>query len=212
MSDTPDTPPDGTQAQPRPTADQLAQAAEQLRSQPAPSVSPPDEQELAAGLAARQAGAPAGLTEVDVTALLAGIKALQDRVDALEAEKAAGAGTPVVATAETLRDLLRTHAAHNPGLDHSDVLRLADDAADAAGNAAESGDGTELGKITGKLERAMRRVDPGPGDHHWYRQALGFIEVHLPEAAAALVPRPKAAPAVTSDRPPAQVVQGSVTG
>lgn len=198
----------------KPTDEQLAAAAEQLRSAPAPGDGAPSEQELAAGLAARQSAGPAGITDVDVAALLAGIKALQDRVDALEEEKAAGAGIPVVAAAETARDLLAVHAAHNPGTDHAEVLRLADDAVDAAKNAADSGDGSELSKIGQRLERAIRRVHPGPGDHHYLNQALGIITDHLPEAVDGLAPKAKSAAVaeVDSGRPPAKVVAGSVTG
>lgn len=195
-----------------PTPDQLAAAADQLRNSPPPGVTPPDEATVAATLAARQAAGPAGLTGADVDTLLAGIKALQDRVDALEEEKAAGAAIPVQNTAETLRDLIRTHAAHNPGPDYSDLLRLADDGADAAKNAAETGDGTQVITIASRIARALAKVHPGPGDHHYFRQALGFAEVHLVDAAEALVPRPKAAAAVGSSQPPAKVVPGSVTG
>jgi hypothetical protein len=199
---------------PTPTPDDLAAAADQLRSAPAPGIAPPSEAEVAASLAARQAAGPAGLTGADVDQLLAGIKALQARVDALESEKAAGAAVPAVSGAETMRDLIRTHAAMNPGTDHGDLIRLADDAVDAAGNAAESGQGSELAKIAARVARALHKVHPGPGDHHYWRQALGFAEVHLPDAADALVPRPQQAPAgaVSSDRAPARVVAGSVTG
>jgi hypothetical protein len=168
--------------------------------------------EVAAQLSAPPA--TSGLTDVDVGELLAGIKALQDRVDALESEKASGAGLPVVNTAQALRDLIATHAAHTPGTDHSDLLRLADDAVDAAVNAVQSGDGGPLTDIAGKIARALARVHPGPGTHHYFQQATGFAEVHLPDAAAQLVKKPQRAPvaAVGSDRAPATVVQGSVTG
>lgn len=193
----------------------LAAAAGQIRSAPQPAAWP-SEEEVAAQLAAQQAGAPAGLTDVDVGQLLAGIKALQDRVDALEEEKASGAAVPVVNTAEALRDLIRTHAAHTPGTDHSDLLRLADDAADAAANAVDSGDGGPLTDISGKIARALHRVDPGPGTHHYFAQALGFAEVHLPDAAAQLVKKPQRAPAGNLPAAPGTrsvpVIQGSVTG
>lgn len=195
-----------------PTPEDLAAAAEQLRNPAGPALTPPDEAEVAAGLAAKQAAGPAGLTSADAAALLQGIKALQARVDALEEEKSSGAAIPVQNTAETLRDLIRTHAAHNPGPDYSDLLRLADDGADAAKNAAESGDGSQVITIASRIARALHKVHPGPGDHHYFRQALGFAEVHLIDAAEALVPRPKAAAAVESSQPPAKVVSGSVTG
>lgn len=195
------------------TPDELAAAANLLGSA-APAPAPMTQEEMAAHLAAQQASAPAGLTDVDVTALLAGIKALQDRVDALEAEKASGAAVPVLNTAEVLRDLIATHAAHAPGTDHSDLLRLADDAVDAAKNAADSGDGSLVTQISGKISRALHRVHPGPGTHHYFQQALGFADVHLPDAAAQLVPKPAQAPiaAVTSSGASVPVVQGSVTG
>lgn len=202
-------------AEPTPTPEQLAAAADQLRAQADvnPGVAPPSEADVAADLAAKQSAGPAGVTDVDVQALLAGIRALQARVDALEDEKAAGNAAPVVGTAETIRDLLRVHAAHNPKTDHAPVLALADDAVDAAGNAVESGDGGELSKIGARLVRAIRKIHPGPGDHHYLNQALGFAEDHLPDAIDALEPR-RADPiaAIGSDRAPAKVIPGSVTG
>jgi hypothetical protein len=197
-----------------PTREELAAAADQLRSAPAPGISPPGEAEVAAGLAARQAAGPAGLTGADVKQLLAGIQALQDRVNTLEQEKAAGAAVPVQETAQALRDLVATHAAHNPGTSHADALRLADDVVDAAKNAADSGDPAHVISIAGKLDRALMKVHPGPGDHHYFAQALGFVRVHLIDAAEALAPRPAQAPAaeVGSGRPPAKVTAGSVTG
>ena len=191
-----------------PTADQLAQQATDLRTAAAP-----DETELAAGLAARQAAGPAGVTSVDTEALMAGIAALQARVQALEAEKASGAAEPVTNTAEALRSQVQLNAAHHPEFDHTDVLRLADDVADAAGNAADSGDGSIVTDLAGKLVRALRKVTPNRGETHYWRQALGMADVHLPEAAAALVPKPQAtAGAIGSDQPPAKVIQGNVTG
>jgi hypothetical protein len=192
----------------------LAKAAQALRSAPAPGIAPPDEGSVAAGLAARQAAAPAGVTTVDVDALFAGMQAMQQQIDALLAEKASGAGIPVQATAESLRELIKTHASQSPGTDHTDLLRLADDAVDAAVNAASSGIGGPVVAIAGKVVKALQKVNPGPGDFHYFRQALGFAEVHLVDAAEALVPRPARQPAgqVTSSQPPATVIQGSVTG
>lgn len=194
--------------------DNLAAAAEQLRAAAAPGVSPPPETEVAAGLAAAQASAPAGVTQVDIEALAGMIKSLQDKVAALEAEKAAGAAAPVLATAETLRDLIAVNAAHHPAADHASLIRLADDAVDAAKNAADSGDGSLVTQIAGKIERALRRVHPGPGDHHYHQQATAFAAVHLPDAAAQLVPRPQqpAAGALGSSGAQVPVIQGSVTG
>lgn len=197
---------------PTPTPDQLAEAAEQLRSAPPPAVSPPPESQVAAQLAARQSAAPAGITEVNVDKLLAGIAALQARVESLEAEKAAGNAAPVKGNAEVMRDLIKVHAAHNPATDHGDVLRLADDLVDAAGNAAESGDGGIIHELAQKMERALLRVHPGPGDHSYFGQALDFAKYHMHDAADQLVRKPPPAVAIGSDRPPATVVQGNVTG
>jgi hypothetical protein len=199
-------------SEPVPTPEQLAAAADQLRSAPAPSMAPPEEGDVAAGLAAKQAAAPAGVTSVDVDQLFAAMKAMQGQIDQLLAEKQAAAAIPVVGVATDLRDLVTAHAAHTPGKDHGDVLRLADDIVDAARNAAQSGDGGILHDLAGKMARALKKVHPGPhGDLHYIAQAADFAAEHLPEAALKLVPLTRA-PAVTSDRAPVSVVQGSVTG
>jgi hypothetical protein len=197
---------------PTPTPQQYAEAAAQLRNAPDPGTAPPPEAEVAAGLAVKQSAAPAGVTEVDIEQLMAAMKAMQARVDALEAEKAAGNAAPVKGNAEVMRELLRVHAAHNPGTDHGDVLRLADDMVDAAGNAAETGDAGIIHELAGKMERALTRVHPGPGDHSYFAQALDFAKYHMHDSADQLTRKPPPAPAIGSDRPPAQVVQGNVTG
>ena len=197
-----------TDTGPTPTPEQFRQIKDDITSGGPAGVTPPAED----AVAAQAVAAGADPTSVDVKALLAGIQALQDRVQALEAEKASGAAIPVQVTAETLRDLVQTHVAHHPGQDFSDVLRLADDAVDAGVNAAVSGDGGPVLTIAGKLVKALKRVHPGPGDHHYFTQALQFAETHLPDAAENLVPQPKTAGAVESAQPPAAVVQGSVTG
>jgi hypothetical protein len=193
-------------------AEQLKAATADMAAAPAPATTPPDEASVAAQLA--EHGDGGGVTSVNVDRLLAAISSLQSRVDAMEDEKASQNLPPVVAQAEAARDLLKTHANHNPQTDHSEVLALADDAVDAAGNAVDSGDGTELGKIAARLARAIKRIHPGPGDHHYLNQAQGIVTDHLPESADQLEPRPSRAPAaqVTSDRPPAKVISGSVTG
>jgi hypothetical protein len=195
-----------------PTPEDLAAAADQLRSAPGPGTAPPDEAQVAADLAAKQAAAPAGVTSVDVGQLFAAMKAMQGQIDQLLAEKQASAAVPVVGVATDLRDLVTQHAAHTPGRDHGDVLRLADDIVDAAANAAQTGDGSILHDLAGKMARALKKVHPGPhGDLHYIAQAADFATDHLPEAAARLVPLTRA-PALASDRAPVPVVQGSVTG
>jgi hypothetical protein len=195
---------------PQPTAEQFA-AVKSTLSSGTPGVTPPPEADMAA--AAKEAGADP--TTVDVTKLLAGIQAqqaaMQKRIDELLAEKASGAAVPVQSAAENLRDLVQAHARHTRGPDFSDVLRLSDDAVDAASNAASSGDGGAVTSIAAKLTRALKKVHPGPGDHHYFKQALDFAEVHLPDAADGLTPQANV-PAVTSSQPPAKVISGSVTG
>ena len=189
-----------------------AAAAAQIAAGAAGIPSAPPEQDIASELAARQAAHPAGITDVDIPAMLAMIQGLQARVDSMEADRAAGNAPPVKATAETIRDLLTAHANHNPGADFTAVKGLADDLVDAAGNAADSGDGAALTAVAGKLERAVAKVHPGPGDHHYLTQALGFIRDHLPDVVDRLVPPVRPAAAVGSGRAPAKVIAGSVTG
>ena len=195
-----------------PTPEQLAQAATDLRNSAPPGVSPPSEAEVAAGLAAKQAAGPQGVTDVDVAKLFAMIGAQQKQLDQLLAERAASSSEPVLNNAVSLRDLIAVHATHTPGTDHSAVLRLADDAVDAARNAAGSGDGSLVTQISQKIARALHKVHPGPGENHYFRQALGLAEVHLPDSAAELVAPVVPAVALTSGRSPATVVAGSVTG
>jgi hypothetical protein len=174
---------------------------------------------VATGLPADTAQIVAGggtATEADVTAMLAAMAAMQSRLDALEAERAAKNAPVLVSTAESLRNLLAIHASGVSGAtaDHTRALALADDAVDAAGNAVKSGDVSALRQITDKLSRALRAAHPGPGDHDYFRQALAFAEYHLPLAMDTFTDdQPaSAAPAISSDKPPARVLQGSVTG
>jgi hypothetical protein len=69
--------------------------------------------------------------------------------------------------------------------------------------------------LAGKMQRALSRVNPGPGEHPYYRQAVAFAEVHIPDAADTITgPNPNAAPkpVPVSGGAPVQVLQGSVTG
>jgi len=189
----------------------LAAATEEMRTSASPGVAPPDQEQVAAHAAASGLGA----TSVDIGELEKLIEArVRAAVDAAMASAARAQHAPVVqSTAETMRDLIATHAAHNPGRDHSEVLGLADDAVEAAKNAVSSGNGSYVTKIAAKLEKALHRVHPGPGDHHYFGQALDFAAVHLPGAADQLEPpAPQSAGAVGSSQPPAKVIEGNVTG
>jgi hypothetical protein len=205
-------------AAPQPTPEQLQAARDMIASQQTgvgPAAGGVDPEDLGAQLAAGQAaaGVDIGGTDVDTAELLAGIRALQDRVAALEKEKRAGAGDPLANSVESLRALLALHAAHSPGLNHDVVGSMADDLADAASNAVESGDTTQVGKITGKIAAWLGRAgNPGPGDFPYYRQAVDFATYHVPDAAANVEAPTAPATAIGTDRAPAKVLQGNVTG
>ena len=126
-----------------------------------------------------QAGQPIGSTSTDPDALLKMIQGLQARLDASEAQRKADNAPPLVGIAASVRDNLQAHAAANPGTDHTKALGLAGDLVDAAKNAAESLSGGLVAKLAARLTTALGEVDPGPGDHHWYRQALDFLGAHL---------------------------------
>jgi hypothetical protein len=157
--------------------------------------------------------AVAAPAEVDVQALLARVQAMEKK---LAEAGYSGGQHPLTGTAVSARDQLRVHLEHGnlTGSDeHAAVLRLADDLVDAAGNAVESGDVSAVRDIGARLERALGRIHPGNGDHHYFRQALEFVRHHLPEAADLVTaPAPSDRPQVASGRPPARVVTGSVTG
>lgn len=171
------------------------------------------EAELGAKIAAEQAQAGIGTTQVDANALLAEIKAMQARLAQLEAEKATTTAPALVNTAESLRNLLGEHALRTLAGDYAPVLALADDAVDAARNAVTSGDVTYVRQIGDRIARWMRSHAPHPGENHYWRQALDFAEHHLPDAADNHKPSPApAAGAITTDKAPAAVIPGSVTG
>lgn len=208
MSEPTPTAPDGGQdvTPDQAVRDGLAQHAQDTRDRPATS---PDE---LATQAAEQGASP---TEVDAGALLKHIQAMQARLEALEQEKRAGNAPPLVATLEAARDLVTAHAAHTPGTDHAEALSLADDLVDAGKNATQSGDLGYVREIGARLHKWLTRHHPGPGENSYYRQALDFTGTHLEDAADAYedqAPKPSGAQEVTSGRPPAKVISGSVTG
>lgn len=169
-----------------------------------------DPSQLGAQLAAGQVAAGQGLgaTDVDAGALLQMIRDMQSRLDSMEAEKAAGAGThPLKGTVESLLTFLKLHA--DPA-----AISLGEDLADAAGNALESGDVGIVTKIGGQLLKHLKRNAPPPGENYAYNQALDFAGPHLEDQVDGFTPprKPQAAAAVTSDRAPAKVIAGNVTG
>jgi hypothetical protein len=164
------------------TDDATAAAAQQIKDQDTGlNQDRPSEADVAGELAHRQAqaGQSIGSTDTDPAALLKMIHGLQDRLDAAEAQRRETNAPPLVAIAESARDNLQAHADSNPGTDHTEALGLAGDLVEAAKDAVTSGTGTRVEKIAARLESALGRVNPGPGDHHWYRQALDFVGAHM---------------------------------
>ncbi len=204
-----------TDQDPRFTPEQAEEATDPQRQEGPPigaSIPPP--------LLGTRIRAAAGPAAVDVDEIIA---RLNDQVQNLMADMArlkqgqAPAGAhPLEATAKAIRDMLATHFDGTGAAAGPDVLRLADDVTDAARNAVESGDTGTVRQLGQRLERALNRAHPGPGDHHWFRQALDFTRNHLQEAADTVdenPPAPSGAPAIGSGgRPPAKVIEGSVTG
>ena len=162
------------------------------------------EQDLAQAGMAAQASAGIGATEADISAIFAQLKALQARIDAAEAQRQASAPDSLTSSVASLQTQLANHG--DPA-----AVALGEDAAEAAKNATETGDTGPLGKIVARIEAVLRRNPPPPGDQSHYRQALDTAAVHVPDVIEAFTP-PSSAVAVTSDRPPAKVVAGSVVG
>lgn len=191
------------------TPDQLQAAAGQVQPPPFGTALPADASQTVAGGAMP--------TEVDVQALIAQMQAQQqamnEKIAQLEAERGPAGDHPLIGVAQQARDQLAMHFSHDDTKrDSTAVMRLADDLVDAAGNAVESGDPGPARSVGEKLLRAVKKVNPGPGDHHYYAQAVGFIRDHFPDAADTVTQaRPSKAPAVGGGQSVA-VVQGSVTG
>jgi hypothetical protein len=149
-------------------------------------------------------------TEVDVAALIARMDAMAAQLAALQADKGAAGEHNLIGSAVQARNLIAQHFEfHHKG---PDLTRLADDVVDAARNAVASGDAGPVRSVAAKLERALRMWSPGPGDHHYFRQAYSLIADALPDAADTVTEaQPSSAPAVSGGAP-AKVVAGSVTG
>lgn len=188
------------------TPDQLAAAGAQIVPPPV-GTGPADMTAAAAGGSA---------TEVDVAALLAQMQAQQNAMAAEIARLKAGAGPQgehrLIADARAARGLLAEHFSRGARGNAGDVLRLADDMIDAAGNTVQSGDTGPARQVLARLTAALHAVHPGPGDHHYFTQALSIAEHGLPQAADTITgPQPSGAPAVAGGAP-VKVLAGSVTG
>jgi len=186
------------------TPDQLAAAGAQV--QPPPLGTGPENIDASGG-------AP---TEVDVPALLAQMQAQQEAL-AAEVARLRGSQAPqgehaLVSTATAARELIATHFDRGYKGDGPKILRLADDLVDASGNAVSSGDTAAARKVARQLETELNRVHPGPGDHHYFKNALALVGYHYPIAADTVTEaQPSNAPAVAG-APAPKIVAGSVTG
>lgn len=190
------------------TPEDLAAAAAQVQPPPVGTGLPQDTPDRVA------AGGTAA--EVDVAALLAQFQAQQQAMAAeiarLKKQIAAPDGVHTLeGTAQAIRDLIATHVDH--GISGGpELVRLAEDLVDAARNAVASGDVSAVRTLGGKVERALLRVHPGGGDHHYFFHALNKVRADLPDAADLITaPQPSGATAVGGGKP-APVITGSVTG
>ena len=189
------------------TPEQLAAVKGQVTPPPLGTGPAPDD------LAAKAAAASP--TETDVTALLAAMQqqmaAMAAQIRTLKASQVPEGEHNLIGASAQARDLIATHYEFSPR--GPELVRLADDLVDAARNAAASGDTAPARQVAARLERRLLSFHPGPGDHHYFRQALGLVSLHIPDAADTVTqPQPTGAPAVGSSQPPARVLEGSVVG
>lgn len=186
------------------SAEQYQAAADQVQAPP-----------LGTGPDAIDASA-ATATEVDVAALLRQMQAQQDeltrQVAQLRAGQPAQGEHPLVSTATAARDLIGQHFDRGGKGDRAMIGRLADDLVDASGNAVESGDPSAARDVAAKLTKELNRVHPGPGDHHYFTNALALVGYHYGNAADTVTEaKPSNRPSVSGGAP-AKVIAGSVTG
>lgn len=188
--------------QPEYTEDQLAAAKASVAAPPVGTG--PDPADLQAKLTG------ASPFEVDTQAMIRAL--VEAEVKRLMAQQTRPEGEhALVSDAAAARELIAKHFEFHPKKD--ELLRLADDLTDAAKNSVASGDSGPTRQLAARLERRLGFFHPGPGDHHYFRQALGLLQVHMPDHADTITePAPSDAPAVTSAQAPARVLQGSVTG
>jgi hypothetical protein len=161
-----------------------------------------------ADIAAGTAGS-SGVTEADMDALWGQLKRMQAQLDATtRANLAARGEEPIRTLVRALTGFVGVHA--DPA-----AVTLADDATDAVSNLLDNGgsDTGPLEKIVGKIARQLLREPPHPGENFHYNQALALATRRVPDAIEDYEPPPAtSAAAVTSDRAPAKVLAGSVTG
>ena len=153
---------------------------------------------------AAHAQAGIGVTEADLDAIRAQLASFKAQLDAQAAAQRQATPDTITSSVAALQTQLANHG--DPV-----AIELGNDAAEAARNAAESGDTAALASIAARLAKHLVRNAPGPGDQFHYRQVLDTAQTHIPDVIEAFRP-PSSAVAVGSDRAPAKVVAGSVVG
>ena len=152
----------------------------------------------------------ASATEVDVAALMARMDAMAAQLKAMQDAAGVSGEHALIGAAVAAKGLIAQHFEFHPK--GAELGRLADDLIDAARNSVASGDTGPARTVADKLRRKLEFWNPGPGDHHYFRQALGLVSVHVPDAADTVTgPAQPPAPAI-GGAAPATVVAGSVTG
>jgi hypothetical protein len=182
------------------------QAAQDLGTQ---AFGTPGQADTAPEDIAANAGASSGVTEADMDALWGQLKRMQAQIDATDRANAAARGEePVRTMVRALVNFVGVHA--DPA-----AVTLAEDATDAVSNLLDQGgsDTGPLEKIIAKIGRQLLREPPHPGENFHYNQAVQLATRRVPDAIEDYEPPPSTrAAAVTSERPPAKVLAGSVTG
>ena len=169
-------------------ADQIGQQASDVLGSPASEADIASSAVASAGL---------GVTEVDVNALAAQIKAMQDRIAQMEADAAKPSADSLSGTVKSIQYFLAGHG-------DAQAVKLGDDLAAAADAAVQSGDGTYVARAADRLDRYLAKNAPYPGENYFHRNAVAFVS-DLPEIIDAL-------PGPAAQQAPAKVVQGAVVG
>ena len=169
-------------------ADQIGQQASDVLGSPASEADIASSAVASAGL---------GVTEVDVNALAAQIKAMQDRIAQMEADAAKPSADSLSGTVKSIQYFLAGHG-------DAQAIKLGDDLAAAAESALASGDQTYVARAADRLDRYLSKNAPYPGENYFHRNAAAFTS-DLPEIIDAL-------PGPAAQQAPAKVVQGAVVG
>jgi hypothetical protein len=171
----------------------FAEAAAQIRGQHELAGSSPLQGQTSEDVGRQAQAAGAEVTGVNVEELFAFIRQLQERVEAVEAERAQerkGTSPGIVAKAEQiLADLTHRHGALGQASVLGDAVDKAARLVEAAKAADDSGDGTAVTSLAGALGKHLSRVASAASsaDISYARQ---LVEEDLPEIVADLKPRP----------------------